>query len=313
MANATVIVCHWLPDGELARWQREFPHIEFVAAQTPDALARADIAYGLPDLARLPAAAKLRWIQLASAGVPAALCPIATAQQIQVTNLAGLYGPTIAEHALALLLILNRNLQIVQRNQARKAWDRTVANTMRDLHGNTLAIVGLGNIGSNIARLAKAFGMRVVGCRRTSKPCPHVDRLYPSTELRAMFAEADHVAIAAPLTSYTDGMVGLDVLQALKPRAILVNVSRGPVVQEKALIQVLRTGALGGAGLDVFAVEPLAAEHPFWTMPNVLVSPHFSGETLNNSGLPAQRFMRNLRAFQEGKLQEGLVDLEQGY
>lgn len=313
MANATVIVCHWLPDGELARWQREFPHLEFVDAKTPDALGRADIAYGLPDLARLAEAGKLRWIQLASAGVPAALCGIAKQKQIQVTNLAGLYGPTIAEHALAMLLMLNRNLQVVQRNQASKAWDRTVADTMRDLHGKTLAIVGLGNIGTNIARLAKAFGMRVVGCKRTAKSSPHVDRVYPNTELRAMFADADHIAIAAPLTSQTDGMVGLEALQAARPRAILVNVSRGPVVQEKALIEVLRNGPLGGAGLDVFAVEPLAADHPLWTMPNVVVSPHFSGETVNTGPLPAQRFVRNLRAFLDGNLQEGVVDLDQGY
>ena len=128
-----------------------------------------------------------------------------------------------------------------------------------------------------------------------------------------MFAEADHVAIAAPLTPLTVGMVGLHALQALKDRAILVNVSRGPIVQEKALIEVLRNGPLGGAGLDVFAVEPLTPEHPFWTMPNVLVSPHYSGETVNTSSLPAQRFLRNLRSYQEGKLPEGLVDLEQGY
>ena len=308
-----VIVSHWLPDGELARWQREFPQIEFVDAKTPGGLSDADIAYGLPDLPRLPEATKLRWIQLASAGVPHALCGIATQKQIRVTNLAGLYGPTIAEHALALLLILNRNLQVVERNQAQKSWDRSVAHTMRDLHGSTLAIVGLGNIGCNIARLAKAFGMRVIGCNRTSKPCPFADQIYPNTELRAMFAEADHLAIAAPLTAQTEGMVGLNALKAAKPRAILVNVSRGPIVQEQALIEVLRSGHLGGAGLDVFTTEPLALDNPLWSMPNVVVSPHYSGETVNNSSLPAQRFLRNLRAYQEGKNLEGVVDLDQGY
>jgi phosphoglycerate dehydrogenase-like enzyme len=313
MPKAVVFVCHWLPDGELARWRHEFPCIEFVDAKAPDALGRADIAYGLPDLARLAEAARLGWIQLASAGVPHALCGIARQKRIRVTNLTGLYGPTVAEHAIAMLLVLNRNLHVVERNQASKTWDRTVADTMRDLHGKTLAIVGLGNIGGNIARLAKAFGMRVVGCKRTLKPCPYADRLYPNAEIRAMFAEADHAAIAAPLTPHTDGLVGLDALQALKPGAILVNVSRGPIVQEGALIDVLRSGVLGGAGLDVFAVEPLAAEHPFWTMPNVLVSPHYGGETVNTSSLPAERFARNLRAYQEGNLPEGVVDLDQGY
>jgi D-2-hydroxyacid dehydrogenase (NADP+) len=313
MSKPVVIVSHWLPEGELSRWQQDFPHLEFVDAKVPDALSRAEIAYGLPDLARLPEATRLRWIQLASAGVPHALCAIARQKEIRVTNLAGLYGPTIAEHAIAMLLMLNRNLHVVERNQASKTWDRSVANTMRDLHGKTLAIVGLGNIGSNIARLAKAFGMRVVACKRTAKPSIYADRLYPNTEMRAMFAEADHVAIAAPLTQATDGMVGLDALRALKERAIIVNISRGPIVQETALMEALRNGPLGGAGLDVFAVEPLPVDHPFWTMPNVVVSPHYSGETVNTSDLPAKRFTRNLRAYQEGKLPEGVVDLDQGY
>jgi phosphoglycerate dehydrogenase-like enzyme len=155
--------------------------------------------------------------------------------------------------------------------------------------------------------------MRVVGCKRTLAPCPFVDQVYDRSEMAAMFAEADHAAIAAPLTADTDGLLGLAELQTLKPGAILVNVSRGPVVQEKALIEVLRNGQLGGAALDVFAVEPLPKEHPFWSMPNVLVSPHFSGETVNNSNLPAKRFLRNLRAYLQGDLQEGLVDLTLGY
>ncbi len=313
MPKLIVIVCAWLPDGEIEHWRHTFPDIDFLDAKTPDALLRADIAYGLPDLARLPEAKKLRWIQLASAGVPHALCPLAQAQAIRVTNLAGLYGPTIAEHALAMLLVLNRNLHIVQRQQLTKTWDRSVMNTMRDLHGKTLAIVGMGNIGCNIARLARAFGMRVVGCRRTETPSAYVDRLYPRADLAAMFAEADHVAIAAPLTTATEGMVGPEAFQALKPGAILVNVSRGPIVQEKALIDVLRSGHLRGAGLDVFAGEPLPADHPLWTLPNVLVSPHYSGETVNTSALPARRFLRNLRAFGQDELQEGLVDLKHGY
>ncbi len=310
MSKHTVTINHWLPEGELALWRNEFPAIEFLDA---DGLERADIAYGLPDLKRLPAAKNLRWIQLASAGVPAALCGVGKSMNIQVTNLSGLYGPTIAEHALAMLLIVNRNLQVAQRNQARSDWDRTVANTMRDIHGKTLAIVGLGDIGCNIARLAKAFGMRIIGCRRTTTACPVADQLYPSTELPAMFAAADHIAIAAPLTASTEGMVGAEALQACRPRAILVNVSRGPVVQEKALIEVLRSGHLGGAGLDVFTVEPLPKENPLWTMPNVVVSPHYSGETVNNSNQPAKRFLRNLRSYCQGGLQDGLVSLDDGY
>src|SRR5262249_43282765 len=197
----------WLPDGELARWTKEFPDCVLIDARDAKVAARemprATIAYGLPDIKAIPDAKALRWIQLASAGVPAALCPVAIEQNIRVTNLAGLYGPTIAEHAIALMLILSRNLNVAQTNQRDKKWDRTVANTMRDLHGKTVAVVGLGNIGQNIARLAKSLGMRVVGCRRTAKPTPFTDRVYDVAEMKPMLAEADYVAVAAPLTNET--------------------------------------------------------------------------------------------------------------
>lgn len=317
MSKPVILICHWLPDGELARWTSEFAECDFVDGRDPAVavreLPRANIVYGLPDVGKLVEATGVRWIQLASAGVPAALCPVAAERNIRVTNLAGLYGPTIAEHALALMLILSRNLQIVQCNQAAKKWDRSVANTMRDLHAKTIAVVGLGNIGQNIARLAKAMGMRVVGCRRTPRPTPFTDRVYPLADMKAMLAEAEYVAVAAPLTRETDGMLGAVEFKAMRQGAFYINVSRGPVAQEAALVDALQSGRLGGAGLDVFAVEPLPAEHPLWTMPNVVISPHFSGETVNNSALPAQRFTRNLRNWLANRDLEGTVNLELGY
>jgi phosphoglycerate dehydrogenase-like enzyme len=317
MAKSVVLVMHWLPDGELARWAKEFPDIDFVDARAPEAFARhagqAAIAYGLPPADRLKEAASLRWIQLASAGVPWPLCQPARDANIRVTNLAGLYGPSIAEHALGMMLFLARNLHIAHHNQKEGRWDRTVLDTMRDLHGKTLAVVGLGNIGQNIARLAHGFGMRILGNRRRPRPTPLVDRVYSPGETRAMLGEADYVAVAAPLVRQTEGMLGQAEFDALKPGAIYVNVSRGPIAQEAALLAALQSRKIVAAGLDVFAVEPLPAGHPFWTMPNVLVSPHYSGETVNYSRLPAERFVRNLHAWLAGRELEGNVDLEQGY
>ncbi|MCS7045404.1 MAG: D-2-hydroxyacid dehydrogenase, partial [Gemmataceae bacterium] len=271
------------------------------------------ICYGLPDLQLLPQAAALRWIQLASAGVPASLCPIALEQNIRVTNLAGLYGPTIAEHAIALLLIVNRNLHLAQRNQAKSLWDRSVHHGMRDLHGQTMAIIGLGNIGQNVARLAKAFGMRVVGCRRTPRPTPYTDRVYAVAHRIPMLAEAEAVVVAAPLTKETDGLLAEAEFGAMRPGTIFVNVSRGQIAREEALVQALRSGRLRGAGLDVFAVEPLPTDHVLWTMDNVVITPHYSGETVNSGNLPAQRFARNLRNWQNGGDLEGQVNLSLGY
>ncbi len=316
--SESILICHsFLPEGQLARWQKDFPDLAFVDAREPATLAmryaEATIAYGLPELPALSKMPKLRWIQLASAGVPAALCPIATAQKIRVTNLAGLYGPTIAEHALSMMLMLSRNLHIVLRNQASKTWDRSVATTMLDLAGKTLGIVGLGNIGQNIARLGQSMGMRVVGCRRTVQKTPFVDRVYEVSERNILAAESDVVAVAAPLTPETDGLLGREFFQAIRAGAIVVNISRGPVIVESALVDALQSGRVFGAGLDVFTTEPLPADSPLWTHPNVIVSPHYSGDTVNLSTPPAERFARNLRNWQAGRDLEGNVKLDLGY
>src|SRR5207302_11098219 len=131
------------------------------------------------------------------------------------------------------------------------------ARSMRDLHGKTLAVIGLGNIGQNVARLARSHGMRVIGCRRTPRPTPFVDRLYRAAELHAMLAEADYLTVALPLTARTDGMLGAAEFAAMKKGAVYINVSRGNVAQENALVEALQSGHVAAAGLDVFAVEPL--------------------------------------------------------
>jgi phosphoglycerate dehydrogenase-like enzyme len=312
-----ILVLAWSPDGTVAHWQKEFPQCELLDGKDPAVLdknlGRAVITYGLPPIARLGEAKSLRWIQLISAGVPQDLCAPALKAGIVVTNLAGLYGNSIAEHALALMVMLARNLQVVIRNQQERKWDRDVAKTMSDLRGKTVAIVGLGNIGQGIARLARAYGMRVIGCRRTDRPSAVVDRLYPRSELHAMLAEADYVAVAAPLIPSTTGMLSEAEFRAMKHGAIYVNVSRGPVAQEPALIEALRSGRLAAAGMDVFTQEPLPPDNPLWSMPQVIVTPHFSGETVNNSSLPAERFTRSLRAWLAGTALEGVVDLEWGY
>ena len=317
MAKTVVPIFSWLPDGVLPKLSAEFPEMEFVDCQEPAALERhlpqATLTYGVPPLSSLGNAPKLRWIQLISAGVPQDLCPIAKAREIVVTNLAGLYGPPIAEHALSMMTILARNLHVVLRNQLQKRWDREVHWTMKDLRGRTLAIVGVGNIGQSIARLATAYGMRVVGCRRTDQPTPYVDRIYPCKEMKAMLAEGDYVAVAAPLTRHTEGLLGAEEFAAMKRGVVYINVSRGAVAQEPALLAALQSGQVSAAGLDVFSTEPLPPEHPLWSMPQVIVSPHYCGDTVNDSAQPAQRFARNLHAWLSNQPLEGLVNCEWGY
>jgi len=317
MAKPLILILEWLPDGMQARLASRFPECAFVDARAADVRERllkdAAVTYGLPPMDKVAAAEKLRWIQLISAGVPQDLCPVAQQRGLIVTSLTGLYGATIAEHAIGMMLALSRNWHVAMRNQTEGRWDRTVARTMTDLHGKTLAVIGLGNIGQNLARLARAHGMRVIGCRRTVRWTPYIDRLYPVTELHAMLAEADYMAVALPLTARTEGMLGAAEFAAMKKGAVYINISRGGVAQEGALLDALRSGQVAAAGLDVFAIEPLPADHPLWAMPQVLISPHVSGETINQSALPAERFGRNLASWLTGGDLEGRVDHEQGY
>ncbi len=312
-----ILILSWLPNGMLARWAAEFSEFDFIDARDQAVLDRhlnrAALTYGLPPLARLDEASELRWIQLVAAGVPLDLCPAARRRCVTVTNLAGLYGPSIGEHALAMMLVLARNLHVALRNQEVQRWDRAVAKTMNDLHGRSLGILGLGNIGQAIARLARSLGMRVLGCRRRNLPAPFVDRHFRVAELHSMLAEADYFAVAAPLTAQTEGMLGPAEFAAMKPGVVYLNVSRGAVAREDALLAALQSGHVAAAGLDVFSVEPLPPDQPLWTMPQVIISPHYSGETVNQSDLPGERFARNLRAWMGGRKLEGVVDLDWGY
>lgn len=317
MTKSKVLLLDQIEDDTPAQLAAQFSDYEFLDARAESVreehLKDAAILYGFPPIKRLHEAKKLRWIQLLSAGVPRSLCPIAKAQNITVTNLAGLYGPSIAEHTLTLMSLLCRNLHLALRHQQARKWDQTIAKTMTDLAGKTVAIVGMGNIGQAIGRLAQNYGMRVVGCRRTMQQTPFVDRLYPVQELHALLAEGDFVVVAAPLTSETTAALGAKEFALMKRGAFFINISRGKVTDEDALLKALQSGHLAGAGLDVFAAEPLPEDHPFWTMPQVVISPHYSGDSVNNSTLPLERFMRNLRAWRENKPLEGLVDLDRGY
>jgi phosphoglycerate dehydrogenase-like enzyme len=317
MSKPCIVVLAWLPEGKFEELTQRRPEYEWLDGRTDTGreahLSRAAISYGLPPVARLGEMPELRWIQLISAGVPADLCPAARQRHLSVTNLAGLYGNSIAERAFALLLFLAHNLHTAFRNHLECRWDRGVADKMHDLAGRSLAIIGLGNIGQAIARLGRAFGMRVVGCRRTSALCPGVDQVYPLKDLHAMLAEADAVAVAAPLTAGTQDMLGPAEFAALKPGALFINISRGPIAHEPALLDALRSGRIAGAGLDVFTTEPLPPDHPLWKMPQVIISPHVAGDIINLSPRPAERFARNLAAWMAKRPLEGVVDLEQGY
>lgn len=219
----------------------------------------------------------LRWIQFSTSGIDKAV-DAGLPSGVIVTNAAGLRAFAVAEHAFALMLGLVRQLSAVERAKQEKIWRRDeIAPTTDNLSGKHLVLIGLGAIGQEIARKAKAFDMTVTGISRTADPIPHVDRIRPRAELRAAAAEADIVLLAAISDAETEKILSRTVIGAMKPTAYVINIARGQMIDEPALIEALQAGKLAGAGLDVAVTEPLPTAHPFWAMPNVLITPHIGG------------------------------------
>jgi phosphoglycerate dehydrogenase-like enzyme len=223
---------------------------------------------------------------------------------VVVTYAGGGVSPAVAEHAMALMLALARRVpDMLQIVMARRAWDRTlIAPKARALEGGTLAIVGYGHIGRELAKRARAFDMRVLAIARTPQPDPLLEEALPLSSLHIGLRRADVVAVSIALTPETTHLMDDAAFAACKPGALIINVSRGPVLDQKALVRALQTGHLGGAAVDVSDPEPLPPDDPLWTCPNVIVSPHFAG-----SGSPrsierlAAGVADNLRRFMAGQ------------
>ena len=230
-----------------------------------------------------PQAKRLKFIQSISAGIDQYDREVLRAHGIRLANAAGVNAHAVAEHAMALILALKRHIHTGRDNQAAQLWRGMISEIGAredELGGKTLLVVGLGRIGSRLARLAKAFDMRVVGIRRdASRGGEGADAVYGHDRLHEQLRLADIVALTCPLTPETTNLIDAKALGAMKPTAHLVNVARGKVVDEPALIRALQEKRLAAAGLDVTQVEPLPAASPLWAMPNVLITPHTAGET----------------------------------
>jgi phosphoglycerate dehydrogenase-like enzyme len=217
--------------------------------------------------------------------------------------MAGLRAFAVAEHSLMLMLALVRRLRVTEQGRASDYWIREdVTPFMDNLAGKHLVIVGLGEIGQAIARKAKAFDMQVTGVSRATEPLPNVDRVRARSELIPACAEADIVVVAAMHDASTDKIVSRDVIAAMRPTTYLVNIARGQLIDEPALIEALQANKLAGAGLDVTATEPLPPGHPLWGMENVILTPHVGGA--GNRGVGgglAGIFVDNLRRWLDGK------------
>ena len=255
---------------------------------------------------------RLKWLQVMTAGVDR-LPEEILKSGIRVTNASGLHGAAMGEVVLEMMLMFVKDAPACMRMKQEREWRRYRPAILRD---KTVGILGLGAVGKEIARLCKAFGMKVIGIRRSggaASPFPDVDRVYPRDQLLELLAESDFLVLALPLTKETEGMIGEKELRGMKPTACLINVARGAIVDEGALICALEEKWIAGAGLDVFTREPLPPESPLYAMPNVIFSPHISGDLPDYELRATEIFCENLKRYLAGEPFLHEVDRAKGY
>lgn len=253
---------------------------------------------------------RLRWLQSCSSGIGHILTLDLVPDDVPITNASGIHADALAESAMLAILAHAKRLTTRLDDQRARVWREL---RCVELRGKTLCVIGAGAIGGALARRARAFGLRVLGVRRTARPAADFDAVFTQAELGSALAEADFVVVACPLTPQTEGMVGAAALAVVKRGAFLINLARGAILDDDAVLAALRDGRLGGAFLDAFAPEPLPAEHPYWSEPGVIVTPHDSHSSEFIGDNIVTLFCDNLRRHLAGEPLRNVVDRSQGY
>ncbi len=324
-----------MPEYLLARLRAVSPRVvvEPRTAETLEELGdvwqEVEVLYTTRLVPSPEAAPRLRWVQGHFAGVDQLLGhPLL--RSVILTTSSGIHAPAMAEYSLMMILAFAHRLPRMIEYQGRAEWpqQRWALFVPQELRDATIGLVGYGSIGRETARLARAFGMRILALKRHvdqrvdngwSLPDvgdaagENVDRLFAPDQLHAMLAECDYVVVAAPLTPETRGLLSAAEFQAMKHEAVIINVARGGVIDEAALIDALRNRVIGGAALDVFEQEPLPADSPLWHLPNVILSPHVSGFTPHYDERAIALFAENLRRYAAGEPLLNVVDVKRGY
>jgi phosphoglycerate dehydrogenase-like enzyme len=278
------------------------------------ALAEAEVIFSfvVPRAVRA-LAPRLRWVHTPATGIDHLRGTRVLESDIIVTTVGGLFAPVIAEHVFAGILHFAKRLEHFEQERRERIWRMT---RVQSLAGRTVALIGVGAIGTAVARLAKAFGMHVIGLGRSDpsrRQVPDVDRLYARTDLTDLLAAADYVVVAVADTPETRQMIGAAELAAMRPEAVLINVARGTVIDEVALIATLQAGTIAGAALDVFANEPLPTDSPLWDMPNVVFTPHVAASVVDYLPRAIALFADNVRRFLNGAPLLNQFDRSRGY
>lgn len=297
-----------LPPAITARDGDPLSEAEKAAAKAT--LAEAEVMFGPNSIPveYIDAAPNLRWFQVINAGVDRMAEEGLLQRGFTVTTASGLAAVAIAEWVMGMVLMLTKDFPAFLREQAAHEWKSRFA---PELRGQTLGIVGMGAIGRETARRARAFEMRVVATRRTvaaGQSDPDCDLLLPFTELDTLLEQSDFVVLCVPLTEETQGMIGAEQFAKMKSSAALVNIARGQVVDQEALIAALRNGTIGAAALDVTDPEPLPPGHELWDLPNVIITPHISGAVQGYGTRATDIFLRNLRNYVSERPLDNVVD-----
>jgi len=311
------------PEDMIVQLARRFPHVTFYLvpfnAEKIDHLVEADILYSYtitPQL--LTGAPKLKWFHSVVTGPDTYTFPELIRRKIKVTSPRGVYSIPVAETIIGLMLALTRKINDGILLQSTKRWSPLdIYNswpTAGELFGSTIIILGLGGIGSELAKRCKSFGMNVIGIipSEREKP-PFIDKLVLTDNLLTVLSSADFLVLTCPLTKKTKGIIGRNEIKKMKKTAYIINVARGELVDEEALTDALKSQRIGGAACDVFPIEPLPSNHPFYYLPNVIVMPHVSGFSSRIWERAIERFATNLELYLNGRELIGEVDFERGY
>lgn len=312
------------PEWLAGRLEKDFPQLEVVNRGSyegiDDQIRDAEIIIGWslrPQ--QLASARNLRWIHSPAAAVHQLLFPELVDSDVMLTNGRDVNGPVVAEHVMALILALAKNLPQAMRFQTRHFWAQedmwNHSPHPREIAGATLGLIGVGSIGSKVAKHADAMGMRVVAVRENpNKPKPEgVESVFPSSELDSLISQSDYIALTVPVTPETRTLMNTARFARMKPDACLINVGRGPLVDEAALLTALRERKIGGAALDVFEHEPLPADSPLWALENLLITPHTAGLTEKLWDRQYELIAENLRRYLDHRPLLAMVDKQKGY
>ncbi|HYM95717.1 MAG TPA: D-2-hydroxyacid dehydrogenase [Candidatus Sulfotelmatobacter sp.] len=254
---------------------------------------------------------RLRWVHVAAVGVDAILFPALVASDVILTNSRGVFDAAMGEYVLALMLAMAKDLPRTIQLQGERRWQHRNPSTLR---GAVVLVVGAGGVGTGVAQAAAANRTTVIGVGRQARAASGpFQRIAGVAELKSLVPEADWVVLATPLTGETRGLFSRELIWSMRPSARLINVARGDVLDEQALVEALEAGRIAGAALDVFKTEPLPADHPLWRMPNVIISPHMSVDVPEANQSLIDLFLQNLDRFQRGAPLLNVVDKHLGY